>query len=141
MLELLVAGTLFMAFTIQLGSLWTSVERHNGYLMDRARLLQEARIARALLLADMAGANSTTLGVGNTLLLGYPGLGSPVIQYSSSGGALLRTDTTSAWAMSAARFLETASYTLQADGSLRASLSFRKGAAQVTLNVDLDLPG
>jgi len=141
LLELLIAGTLFMVFVIQIGSLWTSMDKHIGYIADRIVVAREARTARALLLGDLAGSASVTLGVSEVMTVHYTGPGVPDVTYSNSAGSLLRTDAGANWSLPAARYLESASYTLEGDGSLRASLSFRKGQAQTTLNVFMDLPG
>ena len=140
MLELLLAGTVFMVFISQIGSTWASFGRSMKYLSNRALLAREIRVARAVMVSDLAMVSNVTLVAPDKMRLHYPGPASPDIIYWNREGTLVRKEQTTDWVMPVARYLNQSDFLLQADGSVQAVLVFRKGISQSTLNVFMNIP-
>jgi len=61
MLELTIAGTIFVVFASQFSSVWITTNKQMRFLMDRAKLVRETYITRAMLTSDFAYATQVTV--------------------------------------------------------------------------------
>lgn len=140
LLELLIASAIFTFLISSLAGTWGSFSRTMEYLNDRAYVDRESRVARAYLSSDLLLADHVTLGGPGVLRLHYRGQNSPVVKYQKSDGHLVRVEQKGGQSIGIARYLEQANFTLEPDGSVGASLSFKRGISRVHLNLYLSFP-
>ncbi|MDD2772672.1 MAG: hypothetical protein PHP45_03140 [Elusimicrobiales bacterium] len=60
LLEIVVAGTIFVVFASSFSAAWISTRKQVSYIVNRARVLREAGTARAWLSVDLASATAVT---------------------------------------------------------------------------------
>ena len=133
-LELIVAGTVFVAVTFQVGVLWGNFQLQARQIMDRARVSREARVARTLLTEDLAAADQAVIvGPGDQVNLHFSD-GSAPADYRSEGTVLRREITGTVEGFAAGGEVEGAAFELQSDGSLTGTVEFSKRSAQDELS-------
>ena len=140
LLELIMSGIIFMLFLTSFTSVNITHHRHLIYLLNRLTVAREARTARSFLLSDLAGASTLGLSGPNTLQITYPAPSSRWTSYTDNAGSLVRQDSATNASIVVARYVDAASFGIDASQNAAISISFTKGAASVQLNMLVNTP-
>ena len=140
LMELTVAGTLFMVFSVQVGSVFNSYLLHVKYVSNRTLVEREALVCRALMMGDIAHSDAATVSMAqNEVQLASAGPGATVLYYQDAS-SLVRTEQELGWSLTSARCLADAEFEDWENGSVLAKFHFQKGSAWRDLNVFLSVP-
>ena len=140
LLELVVTGIIFMLFLTSFTSVAVTHHRHLSYLLNRLAVDREARTARAFLVADLSSVSSVALAGPEKLQLNYGGDIPRWTAYADNAGCLMRQDSSTNASFVAARYVDSASFSIDANQNAAISLSFTKGTATVRLHVAVNTP-
>jgi hypothetical protein len=140
LLEMLVSCIVFMLLATQLSSLSINHFGHLRYLLQRSSIDREALIARRFLLTDMSQADNAQLSAPEQLRLNYGGASPHYVLYFQTGNNLMRQDSAANSTITAARYLAGTDFSLAADQTLTANLTFQRGIPVVALNLTMKWP-
>ena len=140
LLELIVAGIVFMLFLTSFTSVTVTHFRHLNYLLNRLSVAREARTARAFLLSDLSSVSTVALAGPSKLRLHYAGDIPRWTDYADNQGSLIRQDSSTNASIVAAQYVDSASFSIDSHQNASISISFRKGGAGALLNIVVNTP-
>ena len=136
MLEIIVAGFIFMMFLTSFTSLWISTNKQFRYAVDRAKTSREAYVTRTFLTTDLATATNVTILEPDASFIIAETSGSSVT-YTLDGRNLARFETVSDSSMTVAKNIASMSAQL-APFIFDTSIVFTKDSTDVTVNARWD---
>ena len=90
LMELTVAGTLFMVFSLQVGSVFNSYLLHVKYVSNRTVVEREALACRALLMGDLVHSDGAAVSLDQKELDLSDTVAAVTVQYYQDASSLVR---------------------------------------------------
>jgi hypothetical protein len=140
LMELLIAGIIFMAFLTSFTCISITHDRHLMYLMNRLTVSRAARTARAVLLSDLAAASTVALSGPGTLQINFAGSPSRWTSYVNNAGSLVRQDSATNSTTVVAHYVDSANFAIDTNQNATIAFSFTKGSASVQLSMVFNTP-
>jgi len=134
LLEIVVAGTIFVVFASSFSAAWISTRKQVSYIINRARVLREAGTARACLSADLASALAvtTTTIAPNDFFIQMPDSSTVDYRFEPEGSLVrIRTYESSSTSMTVAKYLHSMNTGVDGSGST-SNFEFRISTNGVT---------
>ena len=136
MLEFMVASIIFMMIMIQVGSLWSSFYRWSIYVTGRTQLDSEVRLARNMIVRDIANTGQMLDPLDDVLKLqSYDSGDEGVVFYRNDDGLMTRESISGVDMIGVSKYLSTSQYSIEQEGISKCTLAYTKNKSTAGMEI------